>query len=222
MVKSTVKICGLQSVEVLANMLKLPIDHIGFVFAKSKRQVSPQQAGEMIAYLSEHAKQTPLTAGVFVNPTKQELEEIVMVAPLDIIQLHGEESPELCQWVKTHLQRKVFKVFSIAEEKNEESVRKQLMPYTGVIDALMLDTFDPIIGGGTGKTFNWQTIPMYRKWAKEQRIPLIAAGGLHADNVQQLIHEYQPDGVDVSSGVETDGVKDINKIVAFVERVKHI
>lgn len=84
----------------------------------------------------------------------------------------------------------------------------------------MLDTHDPLYGGGSGKTFAWERIPAYAEWAKSREIALFVAGGLQPDNVQQLIQTYTPFGVDVSSGVETEGVKDIAKITAFVERVK--
>jgi phosphoribosylanthranilate isomerase len=216
---ATVKICGLQSVSTLESMLYLAVDHIGFVFAKSRRQVTPEQAGEMIEYLKANARPIPLTVGVFVNPAKEELTEVLKLAPLDVVQLHGEESPDFCQWVKETFKVKVFKVFSVSE-RHQHTVEMLLDPYQKVMDAVMLDTYDPIVGGGTGQTFAWDCIPDYKQWTKQQGLPLMIAGGLHADNVSDLIAEYHPDGIDVSSGVESDGVKDITKIKNFVERVK--
>ncbi|NEW06068.1 phosphoribosylanthranilate isomerase [Paenibacillus sp. SYP-B3998] len=222
----TVKICGLQSVEVLRSILHLPIAHIGFVFAPSKRQLTPEKAGELIAYLNNEAKQgvsVPLTVGVFVNPSEEQLEDILAVAPLDVVQLHSKETPAFCQWVREHFKVKVFKSVSISKSSDTiptaQSVAAQLDPYLGTVDAILLDTFDPVYGGGSGKTFAWDCIPVYQEWARAAGIQLLVAGGLQPENVHQLVDVYGPDGVDVSSGVETDGVKDIAKIISFVERV---
>ncbi|KRE98192.1 N-(5'-phosphoribosyl)anthranilate isomerase [Paenibacillus sp. Soil766] len=222
----TVKICGLQSVEVLKSIVHLPIAHIGFVFAPSKRQITPEKAAELIAFLkAEEAKgQTvPRSVGVFVNPTKEQLIEILAAAPLDIVQLHSQETPAFCGWVREHFGVQVFKSVSISKTEDAipslSKVAEQLNPYIGHVDAILLDTFDPVYGGGSGTTFAWDCIPVYQDWARSAGIQLLVAGGLRHDNVDQLVHAYAPDGVDVSSGVETDGVKDIAKITAFVERV---
>lgn len=216
-----VKICGLQSIDTLESMSELQVDYIGFIFAKSKRQVSPKQAGKMIDYIKKKMTGNPLTVGVFVNPTMDELVHTLKDAPLDVIQLHGMESSELCGWVQKHLKVKVFKVFAIMNELSDAEINQALDPYQGTIDALMLDTYDPVVGGGTGKTFAWERIPSYQRWAHLHDCPLIIAGGLETHNVAELIAVYRPDGVDVSSGVEIDGMKDIHKITAFVERVKN-
>ncbi|NDI34363.1 phosphoribosylanthranilate isomerase [Chengkuizengella sediminis] len=227
-----VKICGILDVPTIESMLNLPIDYIGFVFAKSRRQVTPGQVADMIQALGNHHIKVPETAGVFVNPSEQELEETVRHASLDIIQLHGQESPEFCKWVKQSLNVKVFKVFSNLHqivmrddstnsyEQVDEECSKLLNPYVNQIDALMLDTYDPVVGGGTGETFNWELIPIVQRWTKKNNVPLIVAGGLDVDNVRSLISTYAPDGVDVSSGVETNRIKDVKKIKTFVERVR--
>jgi phosphoribosylanthranilate isomerase len=228
----TVKICGLQSVEVLKSIVHLPIDHIGFVFAKSKRQVTSDQAAAMIALLEAMRQQgeaVPLTVGVFVNPTEDELERVLAAAPLDVVQLHGDETPGFCRLVKERFRVQVFKVVSLPRPKDTnletasfptaEEVELQLEPYRGAVDAILLDTHDPVYGGGSGKTFTWSVIPVYLQWARMAGIKLLVAGGLEPDNVGSLIANYAPDGVDVSSGVETDGRKDISKITSFVERV---
>ncbi|WP_246239169.1 phosphoribosylanthranilate isomerase [Paenibacillus anseongensis] len=222
----TVKICGLQSVEVLKSVIHLPIDHIGLVFAPSKRQVKPDKAAELISYLRSEADQgvsVPLTVGVFVNPSQEQLTEIMAVAPLDVVQLHSQETPEFCKWVREQFDVQVFKSVSISKSENKipssAEVAAQLDPYIGSVDAVLLDTFDPVYGGGSGKTFAWDCIPVYQEWARTAGVKLLVAGGLQPDNVDQLVEAYRPDGVDVSSGVETDGVKDIAKITAFVERV---
>jgi phosphoribosylanthranilate isomerase len=224
----TVKICGIRSIEVLQAIAHLPITHIGFVFARSKRQVTPEQAGEMIRFLQKKAltgEEMPLTVGVFVNPSEDELFQTLRTAPLDVVQLHGQEPPEFCKRVKEHFGVLVFKAVLLQKSKDRiptfAEVAKQLDVYRGDIDAVLLDTFDPVFGGGSGKVFAWNCIPPYQEWARQAGVKLLVAGGLQPDNVAQLLADYQPDGVDVSSGVETDGVKDISKITAFVERVIH-
>ncbi|GFZ89781.1 N-(5'-phosphoribosyl)anthranilate isomerase [Paenibacillus marchantiophytorum] len=222
----SVKICGLQSVEVLKSIVHLPIAHIGFVFAPSKRQVTAEKAQELISYLKSEAMNgvpIPLTVGVFVNPSEEQLTQILAVAPLDVVQLHSKETPAFCRWVREQFHVKVFKSVSISKSDNRipllADVSAQLDPYIGTVDAVLLDTFDPIYGGGSGTSFAWDCIPVYQEWARKAQVQLLVAGGLQPDNVNELVSAYQPDGVDVSSGVETDGVKDIAKITAFVERV---
>jgi phosphoribosylanthranilate isomerase len=226
--KPTVKICGIRSADTLREMKGLMVHHIGFVFAPSKRQVSPAEAGKLIRLLHEEGfRQDGLfrTAGVFVNPTLEEIGRVLEEAPLDIVQLHGQEPPELCAAVKERFKVDIFKAASIpgGEEAGAWSagqVTAMLEPYVSYVDAYLLDTYDPAAGGGSGRTFPWNVIPPLKIWAASVSRPLLIAGGLHAENVNGLLKEYSPDGVDVSSGVETDGVKDILKIRTFVERVK--
>jgi phosphoribosylanthranilate isomerase len=222
---AAVKICGLQDVEVLKSMINLPVDYIGVVFAPSRRRITPEQGADLRTVLSDWTMfDRPKLAGVFVNPTLEELESIMQISRLDVIQLHGQESPEFCEEVKQRFGTEVFKAFSFPKEETgslaDDTALLALDPYKNVVDAILLDTFDPLYGGGSGKTFAWERIPFYAEWAKKHGIVLFVAGGLQPDNVQQLIQTYAPDGVDVSSGVESEGVKDIAKITAFVERVK--
>jgi phosphoribosylanthranilate isomerase len=221
---TTVKICGLMNLDTVRAIANLPIDQVGFIFAPSKRQVTPKQAGEMIALLksvyAEHNAVAPKTVGVFVNPTKEQIIQTMAQAPLDIIQLHSPGPVEFCQWIKENYPVHIYKVISVSETSQIQQQLKLLQSYVGVVDAILLDTYDPIVGGGTGKTFAWHCITQYLAWTKIHGLQLIVAGGLHEDNIKQLIAEYNPDGVDISSGVETDGSKDPLKIKRFVERVK--
>lgn len=221
MTNTAVKICGLQSVEVLKSMINLPIDYIGFVFAKSRRQVSPGQAAEMAGVLrSWTTGNRPSAAGVFVNPSLEELSRVLSEVPLDAVQLHGEETPQFCREVKERFPVSLIKAVSLRGE-SPGGYLSGLEGWEDSIDALLLDTFDPVYGGGSGKTFAWETIPEFREWCRYHGIPLFVAGGLQPGNVNELIARYGPDGVDVSSGVESaPGVKDIAKVKAFVERVK--
>lgn len=225
------KICGIRNAETLRAMKGLDVDHIGFVFAPSKRRVTPEEAGAMIGVLRNEGFRTAAngggepfrTAGVFVNPSWEEMERVLAAAPLDIVQLHGRETPEFCRRVKDAFGVGIFKAVPIPEEgtgRPAEELIEDLVPYASHADAFLLDTYDPGVGGGSGRTFSWETIPPVLEWTKGVGSALIVAGGLHADNVRALLSAYRPDGVDVSSGVETEGVKDIAKIRSFVERVK--
>ena len=217
-----IKICGFTNIDTLESISHLQIDYIGFVFAYSRRQVSSGQAAEMIAWMQRQPTSfRPQTVGVFVNPSFAELEACLQTASLDVIQLHGQETPECCRQIRQELGRKVFKVFSVPPQSAaiEATILQQLDAYAGVVDAIMLDTFDPLVGGGSGKSFSWDNIPVVQVWAKRRKLPLFIAGGLNPDNIGRLIAQYAPDGVDVSSGVETEGMKAPEKIKRFVERV---
>jgi len=228
----SIKICGLQGVEVLKSTKELNVEYVGLVFAKSKRQVTPIEAASLVAYvrtLRSEGYYTPQITGVFLNPTVEQLAEVMATAPVDIIQLHGNETPEFCQHVKLQYQTPVIKAFSIRNEiingySNPncltEELKTKLDTYRGVIDILLLDTYEPMNGGGSGEVFRWDVIPDYLHWARENNIQLFIAGGLDSNNVRNLIDRYAIDGVDISSGVETDGIKDVSKINSFVERVR--
>jgi tryptophan synthase beta subunit len=230
--QTTVKICGLMDLDTIRSIAHLPLDQVGFIFAPSKRRVTPALAGEMIALLkslrADACNNAPLAGtlhvpeavGVFVNPTRDEISQTLAAAPLDIVQLHSQETPEFCRWVKETFKVKLFKAVAISATTDLQAQLLLLQPYAEIVDAILLDTYDPIIGGGTGKTFAWHSIADYLTWTRKHNIKLIVAGGLHADNVAGLIAAYHPDGVDVSSGVETAGNKDAVLIKTFVERVK--
>ncbi|EXX91286.1 N-(5'-phosphoribosyl)anthranilate isomerase [Paenibacillus darwinianus] len=213
-----IKICGLRDAETIREMDGLPIDEIGFIFAKSRRQVTPEQAAGLIAEacrLRGSNGLPPRTVGVFVNPELEELQALLGTAPLDVLQLHGGESAADCRAIREATGKMVWKVFSIRGDERVTAADR-VAPYAGAVDGIMIDT----AGGGTGTAFDWSVIGDYKEAAEAIGVPLYVAGGLHADNVAGLAQRYAPDGVDVSSGVETDGVKDITKIRTFVERVR--
>jgi phosphoribosylanthranilate isomerase len=218
--KPTIKICGLRTIPMVVSLGTLAIDDVGFVFAPGKRTVTAEFAGTMIKALRLTGS-FARAVGVFVNPTLELLADTLKAAPLDVIQLHGQESPEFCQEIKIRFNGiAICKVFAVKNEMEQSAISNQLDPYRGLCDSILLDTYDPHVGGGTGEIFAWSRIPAYQAWAIEAGMPLIIAGGLKPDNVGELITNYKPDGVDVSSGVETAGVKDILLIKAFIERVR--
>lgn len=220
-----VKICGLRDEATIEKMNGLAVDEVGLMFAPSKRQVSKEDAFRLIESIHRIRNDRgvrPLAAGVFVNTELAELSDLLAALPLDIVQLHGQEPPDYCAQLKERFPSKaIWRVISIrpdadSETDGQQSPEVHLAPYAGLIDAALIDT----AGGGTGQPFNWAVIEDYKRASASLGLPLYVAGGLHEGNVQELLHKHQPDGVDVSSGVETDGRKDIEKIRLFVRRVR--
>lgn len=220
-----IKICGLRDAGTVALMNGLPIHEVGLVLAPSKRRVDREDLPKLVDAIHQLRAADgvrPKAVGVFVSESLDEISSLLAAAPLDIAQLHGDESPSYCEELKRrHNGLQIWRVFSIRDHGDSSSehsaaeARDKLRPFAGVADAFLLDA----PGGGMGQTFNWSAIQAYKHAANELGIPLYVAGGLHADNVQELLHGHSPDGIDVSSGVETDGRKDIDKISLFVRKV---
>ncbi len=198
-----VKICGLRRREDILYVNELKPDYVGFVFAKSKRQIDKYRTKELIDGLDKSIK----TVGVFLNNTADAVKEISKFCNLDIIQFHGDESPEYCGLFN----REVWKAFRV---KDEDSL-KALDKYKTY--GYLLDTYVKGAYGGTGEIFNWN---LASKTRAERFI--ILAGGLNYGNVDEAINLVKPSVVDVSSGVEIDGYKDFNRMKKFIERVRKI
>ncbi|WP_373229706.1 phosphoribosylanthranilate isomerase [Cohnella sp.] len=219
-----VKICGIKEEATLQGMSGLPVDYIGFVFAKSKRQISLEGARKLHDYAKSIMMaegKPPRTVGVFVNPTLEYLAEVLSEVKLDVVQLHGEETPEFCQEVQEQFKVEVWRALPVTDDDNCEGAAAgtcadRLAAYRNAVSVILLDT----AGGGTGKAFRWEVIPSYQAAASQNGLQLFIAGGLSPDNANDLVTTYHPQGVDISSGVESDGVKDIGKITAFAERVR--
>ncbi|WP_312724838.1 phosphoribosylanthranilate isomerase [Stutzerimonas kunmingensis] len=198
------KICGITRVDDALTAAKAGADAIGLVFyAKSPRAVDVRQAREIIAALPPFVT----TVGLFVNASRCEINEILDAVPLDMLQFHGDETPAQCEG----FHRPWFKALRVG---NGEDIEAQVARYANA-SGILLDTFVAGVPGGTGERFDWSLIPA--ALAK----PLILAGGLTAENVQQAIAQVRPYAVDVSGGVEASkGVKDASKVMAFVGRVR--
>lgn len=197
-----VKICGLTRMEDAAWANALKPDYVGFVFAESRRRVTPETAARIAERIDHAVKRV----GVFVNPSMDDIRQAIAVCPLDILQLHGEESPAFCE--ETGMP--IWKAFRMRGPE----VLERLDAYR--VDAYVLDGHHPCSYGGTQVPFPWE-------WAEHFDFngkPVVLAGGLTADNVTEALHRVRPWAVDVSSGVETDGVKNAGKIAAFIERVR--
>lgn len=197
-----VKICGITDIESALYAVQHGADALGFVFAKSKRRITPAKAREIIAQLPEHI----LKVGVFVNETKEEIEKIAAAARLTAIQLHGDEPPQFCQGFDLP----VIKALSIGSQEDLKLIDQYDCDY------LLLDSPVGKYRGGNGVSFDWSLLQEEKLQGKR----IILAGGLTADNVSEAIAIAKPHMVDVSSGVETDGRKDLYKIRDFLVNVK--
>ena len=198
-----VKICGIRDWEEARMVLDAGVDTLGFVFARSPRQIKPEAAREIITRLPPFTT----TVGVFVNEPRYSLMEIAFFCRLDVLQLHGDEPPEYCHGLSQRL-IKAVRVQNAASLKSLEFYQE--------VQGVLLDAYVPGQAGGTGTTFNWelaQTVPTAGK-------PIILAGGLTPENVAAAIRLVRPYAVDVSSGVETGGRKDPARIAAFLAAVE--
>lgn len=195
-----IKICGLSRLCDIDYVNMTMPDYIGFVFApRSKRYVSPSQAAQLKARLSPCIK----AAGVFVDEEAENILDIAGRGIIDIIQLHGSEDDHYISKLKAVSDVPIIKAFSIKSKKDIQTA------VLSSADYILLDNG----AGGTGDTFNWSLISGVSR-------PYFLAGGLTPNNVEQAVAINHPFAVDASSGVETDGVKDFNKIKAFIDTVR--
>jgi len=197
-----VKICGLKEQQHVRAAVEAGADAIGFVFAPSKRQISIEQAHQ----LAKDVPREVLKIGVFVNPSVEELQAAVEGVPLDYVQFHGEETPEF-------IRQQGYPAIKALSVRDKEDVRAAAN-YN--VDYYLFDAPGTDFKGGSGHTFDWTLLEM----AGIPRDKLILAGGLKAENIAEAVSLVSPYMVDVSSGVETDGIKDEAKINAFIQAVK--
>ncbi len=198
-----VKFCGIKKLEDAQFAANCGADFIGFIFFKdSPRYIDPEKASEIICNLPERVK----TIGVFVNQTQAEIKNIVRSCKLSYVQLHGDETPEFIN----ELGLPAIKAFRLKEEKD--------LKYLGKFDvfAYLFDSRDEYLYGGIGKTFDVNILE-----SKKIEKPFFVSGGLNSENVAGIISRLRPYAVDVSSGVEkSPGVKDHQKVIAFIKAVK--
>ncbi len=194
-----IKICGLfQEGDFVAVNKVLP-DYIGFVFAKSRRMVDFQLAYKISSNLNPNIKKV----GVFVNEKIENILKLHEAKIIDIAQLHGDEGENFIENLKSSSNMKIIK----AVKPGVATVLPQNADY------ILFDTPDKNLAGGTGKTFDWSLIPSIDK-------PIFLAGGLNAGNICQALERVSPFAVDISSGVETNGHKDFQKILEIVNLVR--
>ncbi|MGA8943849.1 MAG: phosphoribosylanthranilate isomerase [Thermoactinomyces sp.] len=209
-----IKYCGFQNTEDVRLASSLPIDALGFVLVPGRRRsVSREQLPDLL----RHVSPGQMAIGVLQDPAWEEAESWLHLAPLAGIQLHGEESAAFCQRLKSAFAVHITKVIHIQDKRKPE---EELELYGPWVDAILLDKQAGEIKGGTGQAFDWDNIPLWKEACRKAGVPLWIAGGIDETNVADLITRYQPDGIDVSSGIEKNRRKDGAAMRFFMERVE--
>ena len=225
-----VKMCGISKVETISAIVDAKPDYMGLVFAPSKRQVTVDQAKTLVEELykqnvvgnNSEAEQTePVTTldtasfetiktvGVFVNETIENLLKIAVEVKLDVIQLHGDEDESFIQILKEQSNVEVWKAVQVRSAVDAEKW------IDSSADMLLFDAYHKDERGGTGEVFDWSSLDEFER-------PFMLAGGIDSTNVARAIRTVRPYGIDISSGIETNGVKDDEKMKAFTNIVRTI
>ena len=216
-----VKMCGISKVETIPAVVEAKPDYMGLVFAPSKRQVTVDQAKTLVEELhrgyaqkygsdTEHDKNDTIkTVGVFVNETVDNLVTIANEANLDAVQLHGDEDEAFIQSLKERTNVEVWKAIQIRTAADTEKW------IDSSAEMLLFDAYHKDERGGTGEVFDWSSLDAFER-------PFMLAGGIDSTNVARAIRTVRPYGIDISSGIETNGMKDDKKITAFTKIVKSI
>jgi phosphoribosylanthranilate isomerase len=203
-----IKICGLSRSEDIKAANRAKPDYIGFVFADSKRHVSPEKAANLRQGLAAGIE----VVGVFVNESAENVAQIAASGVIDVIQLHGDEDARYLRELRRLTAKPIVKAVRV--RSSEQILLAEKLP----CDMLLLDTYTPGQYGGSGQMFDRSLLPKLTK-------PWFMAGGLAADNLVAAVRECgenQPYAVDVSSGAETNGVKDTEKMLELVQIVRRL
>ena len=216
-----VKMCGISKVETIPAVVEAKPDYMGLVFAPSKRQVTVDQAKTLVEELhkqytkrynngAEQSNDDEIkTVGVFVNETLENLVTIATEVNLDAVQLHGDEDEAFIQSLKERTNVEVWKAVQIRSAADAEAW------IDSNADMLLFDAYHKDERGGTGEVFDWSCLDEFER-------PFMLAGGIDSTNVARAIRTVRPYGIDISSGIETEGVKDDEKIKAFTNIVRTI
>ena len=225
-----VKMCGISKVETIPAIIDAKPDYMGLVFAPSKRQVTVEQAKtlveelykqnvvgnnseaeqtESVTSLDTASSETIKTVGVFVNETVENLLKIAEEVKLDVIQLHGDEDESFIQILKEQSNVEVWKAVQVRSAVDAEKW------IDSSADMLLFDAYHKDERGGTGEVFDWSSLDAFER-------PFMLAGGIDSTNVARAIRTVRPYGIDISSGIETNSVKDDEKMKAFTNIVRTI
>ena len=216
-----VKMCGISKVETIPAVVEAKPDYMGLVFAPSKRQVTVDQAKTLVEELhkqytkrynngAEQSNNDEIkTVGIFVNETLDNLVTIATEVNLDAVQLHGDEDEAFIQSLKERTNVEVWKAVQIRSAVDAAAW------IDSSADMLLFDAYHKDERGGTGEVFDWSCLDEFER-------PFMLAGGIDSTNVARAIRTVRPYGIDISSGIETEGVKDDEKIKAFTNIVRTI
>ncbi|MDF7640247.1 phosphoribosylanthranilate isomerase [Bifidobacterium sp. ESL0784] len=205
-----VKLCGLKREQDMDAALAAGSDAVGFIidFPKSHRSISPERVAELVKYMKAQARETganpPAAVGVFVDQPAQRVAVIARDADLDVIQLHGHENEDYLSELREQVTLPIMQAFKVREALDVAEALESSA------DMVLLDA-----GAGDGKTFDWSLV-------RDVNRPFMLAGGLNPGNVAEAIRATHPFGVDMSSGVETDHLKDPGKMFAAVKAVRDV
>lgn len=204
-----IKICGITNLADARFIAGAQADYLGFIFYEgSSRYIDPAKAGAIINWIDG-----PQKVGVFVN---QPLDDVNMVARqtgVDLVQLHGNESPEYCALVE----KPIIKVIHVTQEATSESLHREVKRFVPLVDYFIFDTKVNDKWGGSGQSFEWKLLQ-----EMDSNIPFFLSGGINIKNVDQATQIVQPYGVDVCSGLEEEaGRKDFDKVEAFMNKIKN-
>lgn len=197
-----VKMCGLRRTEDVSYANEVKPDYIGFIFANTWRKVSIDTAAKLRKILNPEIK----AVGVFVNESLEVMIQTAKEVPLDVIQLHGDETEEVIQTLRENLKIEIWKAARVQTSEDIENVQKLS------VDKILLDSFSKEAYGGTGKVMDISLV--------EQaciKKPFFIAGGLNIENTGNIINRIQPFGIDISSGIETEKKKDFKKMKKIME-----
>ncbi|MCB8815029.1 phosphoribosylanthranilate isomerase [Desulfosporosinus shakirovi] len=200
-----IKLCGLTRVCDIEAVNEAHPDYVGFVFANSKRRITPRDAFGLKELLDDKIQ----TVGVFVDETIEQILDICSIGIIDFIQLHGQEKATYIERLRKESGKPVIKAVRVRSREDIKAAERLNCNY------LLLDAFSDKSAGGTGETFDWKVVDAVQK-------PFFLAGGLNSENVLQAMSAVKPFGVDISSGVETDGFKDRGKILEIVRLIRSI
>jgi phosphoribosylanthranilate isomerase len=201
-----IKICGITREQDLQAAVAAGADALGFVFyAISPRHIDAQRASELLAALPPFVT----SVGLFVDPAAETVRAVLAHAPLDVLQFHGDETPEFCR----QFGRPYLKAIRVRPGVDLVECAARYADAQG----LLLDAYIEGVPGGTGESFDWALIP------RDLSLPVILSGGLQPGNVAGAVRAVRPYAVDVSSGVEASkGIKDVAKVAAFIKEVKNV
>lgn len=198
-----IKVCGIRRKEDIDYVNVLKPDYMGFIFAESKRQITKETAKHLKDRLDKNIK----TVGIFVNEDIDNLIKITDFVDLDIVQLHGDEDFNYIESLRKRIDKDIWKAIRVKNKDSLSEIQKL------DVDGILLDTYSKEAYGGLGETFDWN-IAKNLKLDKK----IILAGGISVENLEQGIIKLNPDIIDVSSGVETDGFKDFDKMKNFINK----
>ncbi|PWI57057.1 phosphoribosylanthranilate isomerase [Sulfoacidibacillus thermotolerans] len=209
-----VKLCGLRNVNDVLAAQNAKADYIGFVLAKSKRQVTDKEVVTAIEPLDRSKSVGPKPVLVLVDETVEKIVSLCKTTGVLHVQLCGREAPATCSLLREKYGLTVWKAWGVRGTEEDQ----MLAHYVGHVDAILLDTYKAGSHGGTGHFFDWQQIPRLQVLLPET--PLVIAGGLSPHTVGSVVAKYHPFAVDVSSGIETDEQKDPDKMREFVNAAR--